>query len=174
MSHLSLLVGIVASATDRQALFAILRIARLLLEAAEPAAAGEALPDWVRKLIVAQACVCERLGVIGDERLLSRGVRILETVLKSKPHLMEVYLDVLTDEERSGESLVALSAVTAFALALPQYEGGRYFVVCSLSPTPTKYVNSCYYYLPRNPDDTSSSVQRRTILVRVNLIARRG
>lgn len=115
--------GMVAAA-DGDSLLVTLRVARVLVEAAAPTDAGEAVPEWVRKLIVAQACAHDRLGAIGDDGVaLSRAARMLHACLKSRPHLLAVYLEVLTAEGRSSDSLLALSAVYSFAVGLPLHEG---------------------------------------------------
>lgn len=116
----------VTLAADGEAQLAILRVARVLLDAAAPADPCEEVPEWVRKLIATQGCVHEKIGAIDDRRILSTAARILEGGLKCHPHLLELYLDVLTAEERSSDSIVALSAVTTFALSLPQYKGEQY------------------------------------------------
>lgn len=112
------------SAGDGDSQLAVLRVARVLIEAAAPAdAAVEGVPEWVRKLIAAQASVHEKMGVIGDEGLISRAERILQACLKSRPYVLDVYLDVLTADDRSSDSLMALSAASSFAVGLPSYEG---------------------------------------------------
>lgn len=115
--------GMVASAANGKFQLAILGISRVLMKTATPAETEKEVPEWLRKLVMAQASVMERVGAAGDERTLSRATKILEGGLKSHAYLLDVYLDVLTTEENSGNSLVALSAVAAFALALPQYNG---------------------------------------------------
>lgn len=111
------------SAADGEAQLAILRVARALLEVAAPADTETDQPEWIRKLVVAQACIQERIGMVGDGSLLLKASNILQGGLRSHPILLEVYLDTLTAEESSNKSLVALSAVTSFALHLPQYNG---------------------------------------------------
>lgn len=113
----------VTAAADGKAQLAILRTARVLVDAAAPASAEEEVPEWLRTLIAAQARLHERMGASGDARALSRAAGVLEGCLKFRPHLLGVYLDVLAAEDRSCDSLVALSAVTAFALALPSRDG---------------------------------------------------
>lgn len=113
----------VGSAGDGDSQLAILRVARVLIEAAAPADDEEGVPEWVRKLIAAQASVHEKMGGMGDEDLISRAERILQACLKSRRYLLDVYLDVLTAEERSSESLMALSAACSFAVGLPSYDG---------------------------------------------------
>ena len=114
--------GMVGSAGDGDSQLAILRVARVLFEAA-PSDAAEATPEWTRKLIAAQASVHERIGVIGNKSVNARAEKILHACLVSRPHLLGEYLQVLTAEDKSGDSLVALSAVSSFAVSLPSYEG---------------------------------------------------
>lgn len=113
----------VGSAGDADSQLAILRVVRVLMEAAAPADAQEGVPEWARKLIVAQASVHEKMGGIGDEDLISRAERILKACVKSRPYLLDVYLDVLAAEDRSSESLMALSAASSVAVGLRSYEG---------------------------------------------------
>lgn len=115
--------GMVPLAADGKAQLAILRVARVLIETAAPTQAQAEVPEWVRRLICAQALVHERIGASGDARIHSRAARILEGCLRSRPHLIDVYLDVLTADDRSGGNLVALSAVTSFALSRPLHKG---------------------------------------------------
>lgn len=130
-------VGMVGSAADGNSQLAILRVARVLIENAAPADTEVgAVPEWVRKLIIAQACVHDRMGGIGDEGLISQAERILQACLKSRPYVLDVYLDVLTAEDRSSESLMALSAASFFAVGLPSYEG-KLSNVCALSSLQT-------------------------------------
>jgi len=112
----------VGSAGDGDSQLAILRVARVLFEAA-PSDAAEAVPEWIRKLIAAQASIHERMGVIGDEGVISRAEKILHACLMSRPPFLNTYLEVLTAEEKSADSLMALSAVASFAVSLPSYEG---------------------------------------------------
>lgn len=101
-----------------------LRVARILVEAAAPTDAGEIVPEWVRKLILAQASAHDRVGRIEDDGVtLSRATRMLHACLKSRPHLLDLYLEVLTVEGRSSDSLLALSAVYSFAAGLPSHKG---------------------------------------------------
>lgn len=116
--------GMVPSAADGKAQLAILRVARVLVETAAPMQAQADVPEWVRRLISVQALVHEKIGASGDARSQSRAARILEGCLRSRLHLAEVYLDVLTaDDRRSDANLVALSAVTSFALSRPLHKG---------------------------------------------------
>lgn len=115
--------GMVPFATDGKAQLAILRVTRVLVETAAPTQAQAEVPEWVRRLISFQARVHERIGASGDARFRSRAARSLEGCLRSRPHLLEVYLDVLTADDRSGDCLVALSAVTSFALSRPLHKG---------------------------------------------------
>lgn len=112
----------VGSAGDGDSQLAILRVARVLFEAA-PSDAAEPVPEWIRKLIAAQASIHERMGVIGDEDGISRAEKILHACLLSRPHALDAYLEVLTAEDRSADSLMALSAVASYAVSLPSYEG---------------------------------------------------
>lgn len=116
------LVGLVPSATDVESQLAILRIARVLLAGA-PSEAEDGVPEWVQRLIVVQASVHERMGVTGNARDLSRAEGILHTCIKARPLLLDTYVEVLTAEDRSSESLLALSAITSFAAGLPGYDG---------------------------------------------------
>lgn len=113
----------VGSAGDGDSQLAILRVARVLIEGAAPADAEAGVPEWARKLIAAQASVHEKMGRMGDEGLISRAERILQACLTSRRYLLDVYLDVLTAEDRSSESLMALSAASSFAIGLSSYEG---------------------------------------------------
>lgn len=111
------------SATDSVSQLAVLRVARTVLRAAPSTTADEEVPEWLRNVIATQAYVHERIGAGGNGGVLSTASKILTGCLKSQPYLLGVYLDTLTAEDKSGESLVALSAITAFAVGLPQYEG---------------------------------------------------
>lgn len=93
------------------------------MEAAAPAGAEEGVPEWVRKLIAAQASVHERVGATGDEGNIAKAEGLLHRCLKMRPGLLDMYLEVLTAEDRSNDSLMALSAITSVAVALPVYEG---------------------------------------------------
>jgi len=81
------------------------------------------VPEWIRKLIAAQASIHEIIGVVGEEGVIARAEKILHACLVSRPHLLDAYLEVLTAEDRSADSLMALSAVASFAVGLPSYEG---------------------------------------------------
>lgn len=119
-----LCAGMAASAADAASLLATLRVARILVEAAAPTDAGEVVPEWVRKLIVAQASAHDRVVGIGDDGgSLAQATRMLHACLKSRPHLLDVYLEVLTAEGRSSVSLLALSAVYSFTAGLPLHRG---------------------------------------------------
>ncbi|CAN0109074.1 unnamed protein product, partial [Scytosiphon promiscuus] len=107
--------GMVPSATDVETQLAILRVARALVEAGVPSRAEDGVPEWVQRLIVVQASVHERIGLGGNRLDLSRAEKILHICLKARPLLLDTYLEVLTTENRSGESLLALSAITSFA-----------------------------------------------------------
>ena len=113
----------VGSAGDGDSQLAILRVARVLVETAAPANAGDGVPEWVKKLIAAQASVHEKMGAMGDERLTAHAERVLRACFKSRRYFLDVYLDVLTSEDRSSESLMALSAACSFAVGLTSCEG---------------------------------------------------
>lgn len=113
----------VGSAGDGDSQLAILRVARVLIEAAAPADAEQGVPEWFRKLIAAQASVHDKMGRVGDQGLISQAEKILQACFKSRPYALDVYLDVLTAEDRSSDSLMALSAASSFAVGLPSYEG---------------------------------------------------
>lgn len=121
--HLLLEAGMVGSAGDGGSQLAILRVARVLIETAAPADAEKGIPEWVRKLIATQASVHDKVGGRGDKGLISSAERVLQACLKARPYLFDVYLDFLTAEDRSSESLMALSAVSLFAVGQPSYEG---------------------------------------------------
>lgn len=128
-----LCAGIVASAADAASLLVTLRVARILVEAAAPTDTGEVVPEWVRKLIVAQASAFDRVVGIGDDGgTLARATRMLHACLKSRPHLLAVYLEVLTAEGRSRDSLLALSAVYSFAAGLPLHKGRLCRITCEI------------------------------------------
>ena len=113
----------VGSAGDGDSQLTLLRVARVLIEAAAPVDAEAEVPEWVRKLIAAQASVHEKIGRMDDEGLISRAERMLQACLKSRGYLLDTYLDVLTAEDRSSKSLMALAAASSFAIRLPSYEG---------------------------------------------------
>lgn len=113
----------VASANDVESQLAILRVARVLVEAAAPTKAEDGMPEWVHRLIVVQASVHERMGVMSQELDLARAEKILHICLKARPLLLDTYVEVLTAEDRSSESVLALSAITSFAAGLPEYSG---------------------------------------------------
>lgn len=112
----------VPSATDNKAQLVILRTSRVLLEGLTPDDAKGNIPEWVRKVISTQARVLERVGSAGNERLLVTSYRILQGGLRSRPHLLELYVDTLTPQDVSIDSSVALAAITAYAITLPHYE----------------------------------------------------
>ncbi|CAM9323776.1 unnamed protein product [Ectocarpus sp. 6 AP-2014] len=163
------LAGAAPSASDGNSQLAILRVACVLVEAAAPADAGEGVPEWIRKLIAAQASVHERVGAIGDEDNSAKAEGLLHKCLKMRPGLLDVYLEVLTAEDRSSDSLMALSAIASFAVGLPAYEGSikqrllavyiRYALATKGGCDKHKLASFSTLLASLTPDDFSGAVQ---------------
>lgn len=113
----------VTSAADGAGQLAILRVGQVLIKAAVPTDMSDPVPDWVRKVILLQACVLERIGSRYEESLLHKASKIFRGGLRARPQLLATYLNLLAVEERSSDSLVALSAVVGFSRDLPLYDG---------------------------------------------------
>lgn len=130
-------VGMAAATADSTGQLSIVRIAQVLIETAVPTDVSENMPDWIGKLVVVQACVLEKMGSGGKEAALSKAAKIVQGGLRSRARLLGVYLDVLTAEDSSGDSLVALGAVAVYCRALPSYDGGsmecRSYRVCDIN-----------------------------------------
>lgn len=132
---------------------AIVRITLLLILAVVPTDVSASMPDWIGKLIVLQACVLERMALWEKEAALSKAAKIIQGGLRSRPHLLEVYLDVLAAEDKSGDNLIALGVVTDYCRALPSYSDGKSI---RWPPSPT----------PKPPFHPSSALQRTCCLLR--------
>ncbi|CAN0466401.1 unnamed protein product, partial [Ectocarpus sp. 12 AP-2014] len=161
--------GAAPSASDGNSQLAILRVACVLVEAAAPADAGEGVPEWVRKLIAAQAYVHERVGAIGDEDNSAKAEGLLHRCLKMRPGLLDVYLEELTAEDKSSDSLMVLSAIASFAVDLPAYEGSikqhllavyiRYALATKGGCDKYKLASFSTLLASLTPDDFSGAVQ---------------
>lgn len=112
-----------SSAGDSAGQLAILHVGRVLVEAAVPTGEVGNISEWIEKLVVVQACVLETVAARGQESVVLKAVRIVKGGLKSRPQVLPVYLDVLAAENKSGDCLVALSAVAVYSRALPLFDG---------------------------------------------------
>lgn len=120
-----LTVGTAASTADSAGQLAVLRVARVLMEASVGSDSLANTPEWMEKLIGVQASVLERIGVTRQTSLLSKAVHILQGGFRSHPQLLDLYFRVLASEDKSSDSLVALEALAEFSRSLPSYNGER-------------------------------------------------
>lgn len=94
-----------------------------MLEAATPTGSKDQVPEWTKKLVIVQASILEKIGSAGRISLLTKASNIFKAGLRTRPNLLETYVDILTTDERMTDSHAALSAVVEFCRDLPIYDG---------------------------------------------------
>ncbi|CAM9338279.1 unnamed protein product [Discosporangium mesarthrocarpum] len=117
------LAGMAEASTDGSGQIAILRIAQVIIKSTVRSIDLETVPEWLSRLIVLQALVHEKLGAKGDRKLLVDAAHLLRGGLLFHEPLLEVYLNILTRDDKCGESSVALSVVTSFCISRTDYKG---------------------------------------------------